>query len=146
MTTTPAFRLPTVADLVTFTPDGDAHVTNTTPVTIRYDVTDPWAITLDIARGSNSPVQWLFARDLLADALTASGALLAPAGVGDVIVVAEGSHVFVLLTTPAGTANLRFSRAVMEHALDEAEQLVPEGTESAAVDWDHELVLLAKGR
>lgn len=113
----------------------------TTRANLAFDVDDPWAVTLTVRTGDDNWVPWVFARSLLTDAMVAGGATLDPVGDGDVQITAHGSHVLVELDSPSGHAILRLPRADVDRLLDEAEQLVPEGSE--VLDLDVELALLA---
>ncbi|WP_051174407.1 SsgA family sporulation/cell division regulator [Amycolatopsis orientalis] len=116
------------------------QVTASTGAELLYDASDPWAVTLIVHTGSRGRVHWMFARSLLTDAVVAGGAY-GRVGDGDVGIMVRGSHVLLELTSPSGRAILRLPRADVDRLLDEAEQLVPEGSET--VDWRRELALLA---
>ncbi|QWF80452.1 SsgA family sporulation/cell division regulator [Amycolatopsis sp. CA-230715] len=103
-----------------------------------YRRRDPWAIEMRVDNG-RTWVRWLFARSLLADGLNTR------AGDGDVTVFARDAAVFVLLSNPDDCdVTLRFDRADVERILDRCDQVVPEGDETKAVDWDRELARLGE--
>ncbi|RZQ64209.1 SsgA family sporulation/cell division regulator [Amycolatopsis suaedae] len=108
---------------------------------LSYRASDPWAVRLAVHTDAGW-VGWSFARSLLADGLNGR------AGEGDVTVFPHRHgepFVHVILSSPTGTASLRFDRAGVEAFLDRADKAVPEGTEASHVDWTRELDLLAGG-
>ncbi|PXY17087.1 hypothetical protein BAY59_36545 [Prauserella coralliicola] len=123
--------------------EGDTLVSRPVQACWRYDITDPYALTLDVDSGPGTlAVRWTFARDLLADGL------LRGEGEGDVYVAPDSesdARVWIVLTSPSGAARLAFSRSVLERVLDLSDQLVPLGSESERIDWGRELALLALG-
>lgn len=113
-------------------------------VTLTYRASDPFAVAMEIP-ATPAPVTWLLSRELLADGLDAY------CGIGDVTVYPELSDdaaTWVELRDPAGrigSALLRFGRADLERFLDNADAIVPAGTEAARINWTRELELLAGG-
>lgn len=129
-----------LAELLTTHPDpARAVMRGYRPTLFRYHAGDPWAVTFDFAQGSGW-VTWRFARTLLADGLNTR------VGEGDVTLTptVDSAHVLLELSPPTGTVTLRFYRVDLEHALERTETLVPEGTEHASVDWDHEWSLIGE--
>lgn len=111
-------------------------------VKFRYSTDDPYAVVLDIATGVDQWVRWTFARDLLL------AGLVADSGEGDVVIAPDSdlsSRVWLTVSSPRGTAVFAFYRADLESALALSESLVPSGSESARIDWERELALLAGG-
>ncbi|GAB3380797.1 SsgA family sporulation/cell division regulator [Amycolatopsis echigonensis] len=106
------------------------------PARLLYDQADPWAVTLVLDCGASGEREWVFSRDLLASGM------LAAVGEGDVRINPEDDVVWVLLTSPSGHAELAFSRAALEKALEKTEDLVPPGREPEFFDWDREWHLL----
>jgi hypothetical protein len=108
------------------------------PVVLRYDITDPYAVVLDITTEAG-PVIWQVSRDLLAEGLHYG------VGDGDVYVAPDSedaNRVWVVLSAPTGTAYLAFARNELAAVLEQTNTLVPPGTESDRIDWDRELTLL----
>lgn len=106
----------------------------TVPCTARfvYDPADPYAVTVRLLDNRTRRwVSWIFARDLIADAL-----MFGPAGDGDVRLIPEGeAWVWLEIAGSTERARIRFGRGALERALDEAEALVPLGTETTRIDW-----------
>jgi hypothetical protein len=101
--------------------------------------------------GTDEPVEWTLARDLLAAALHARE------GIGDVrawpsaasadpaaaVGAAAGQTILnIAMTSPFGHAQFQASAAAVEAFLARTYQLVPEGEESAYLDFDAELTEL----
>ncbi|MFC0547931.1 SsgA family sporulation/cell division regulator [Kutzneria chonburiensis] len=110
------------------------------PTELRYDPTDPYAVTATFHHGQGD-IDWIFARDLLADGL------LAPTGDGDLHVnpVVDSDTVLLVLTTPDGAAVMETSAEELAAFLDLSYEQVPPGTEWDHVDFDAELARLATG-
>jgi hypothetical protein len=106
------------------------------PATLRYDTTDPFAVTLTMQAGGRR-VAWTFARGLL------DGGVERPTGAGDVRVEPvwhDGRPVLaVALSSPSGRARLELPRGRVRAFLSHAYAKVPAGAEAALVDWDAEL-------
>ena len=111
---------------------------------MRYDVTDPYAIQVAFHTGSadaeSAVVEWTFARQLLADGVST------PVGEGDVQVwpsSSGGSPVVCLsLSSPSGKALFEVPMGALVEFLGHTYEAVPTGGESAHVDVDAELALL----
>ncbi|MEO6205824.1 MAG: SsgA family sporulation/cell division regulator [Mycobacteriales bacterium] len=113
--------------------------------TLRYDVDDPYAVTVafntsDSRSDDTEVVEWTFARALLADGVSAS------AGQGDVRAwpaVASGEAVVCLsLSSPSGTALFELPTRALVEFLTRTFVSVPTGAESDHLDLDAELALL----
>jgi hypothetical protein len=113
--------------------------------TLRYEVSDPYAVSVGFHTGSADPaesdvVEWTFARQLLTDGVTA------PAGEGDVQVwpsTSTGLPVVCLsLSSPSGRALFEVPLSELVEFLGRTYAAVPTGQESAHVDVDSELALL----
>lgn len=105
------------------------------PVQLQYDPDDPWAVCIRFGTAdwyTGEPVTWVFARELLV------GGLHEPTGIGDVRVwpwVSPGKEwVAVSLTSPDGTAVLKFQRHWVLGFLHRTNVLVPPGSESMDLD------------
>lgn len=110
---------------------------------LRYDPSDPFAVSLAIGVECGEPVVWTFARDLLSSGVTA------PTGEGDITIEPDVSHGFgheeralrVTLATDCLATMLVSTDRVVEF-LVETFALVPTGAELDRVDWDAEIAAL----
>ena len=113
----------------------DAHgMTTPLPASLRYDTSDPYAVTVTFGSGENT-VAWTFARDLLI------GGLVEPTGDGDVHVWTcldeRGLAALVVeLCSPAGDALVQFRPDDVASFVERIQTAVPEGEESAYLDVD----------
>ncbi len=116
------------------------------PVSLRFDLDDPFAVHLVFATGPGREVRWVFARELLREGL------LHPVGGGDVRVwpseadtddggVARDA-VLIELTSPSGQACFEASATELARFLDRTLALVPAGAETDLVDVDAALTAL----
>ena len=113
---------------------------------LYYSCHDPYAVKIAFHVGTDEPVEWILARDLL------SAALHAPEGIGDVqawpsatsiVGAADGPRILNLsMTSPFGHAQFEASAAAVEAFLIRTYQLVPVGQESAHLNLDAELAEL----
>jgi hypothetical protein len=107
---------------------------------VRYDSTDPYAVTVTFHTGTEESVEWTFARDLLTDGVTR------PVGQGDVQVwpAQSAGHpvVCLALSSPSGRALFEVRLSEVVEFLTRTYALVPTGSESGHVDVDAELALL----
>lgn len=119
----------TAITLAVSTADADAEVAGE----LRYDPTDPFAVTLVVCPELSSPVEWVFARELL------SQGVAAPIGEGDVTVepmnVAGARLVQITLATDK-VASLVTSTDTVVEFLVESYALVPSGCELDDIDID----------
>ncbi|ONH28854.1 SsgA family sporulation/cell division regulator [Pseudofrankia asymbiotica] len=103
---------------------------------LRFDPTDPIAITLVVRMVGDQMVEWTFARDLLA----AGGHQ--PAGVGDVrIGPSQGDRKWALtisLTGPEGQAELELPSRRVGTFLRQTYAAVPAEMEASLIDWGSE--------
>jgi hypothetical protein len=106
---------------------------------LRYDVGDPFAVTLHIGTDCDEPVVWVFARDLL------SSGISAPTGEGDITVEPARENgermVRITLATDCVATMLAPSDTVVEF-LVESYARVPTGAESDQVDFEAEIASL----
>jgi Streptomyces sporulation and cell division protein, SsgA len=114
---------------------------------LSYSCHDPYAVKIAFHVGTDEPVEWTLARDLLAAALhsregigdvqawpsAASGD--GPAGIGPRVLN-------ISMTSPFGHAQFESSAAAVEAFLAQTHQVVPEGHESDYMDFDAELTEL----
>jgi hypothetical protein len=111
---------------------------------LRYDTTDPYAVSVGFEAGSDSLVEWTFGRELLLDGLHDM------TGDGDVRVwpsLAESTWrerptVCLSLTAPSGAALFEVDRETLTDFLDQAAALVPVGRECEFIDIDGALAVL----
>jgi Streptomyces sporulation and cell division protein, SsgA len=108
---------------------------------LYYSGTDPYAVRMAFHVGTDEPVEWIFARDLLATGFDGRG------GVGDVKVWpsagsergAAGSVIHIELTSPFGQAQFEASAAEIADFLRRTSEVVAIGEESAHLDIEAEL-------
>jgi sporulation and cell division protein SsgA len=114
---------------------------------LHYTCEDPYAVKMAFHVGTDEPVEWVLARDLLA------AALLAREGIGDVQAwptaatggpaedgTADWSGILnIVMTSPFGHAQFEAPSAAVAGFLDRTFQLVPAGQESTFMDFDDEL-------
>ena len=110
---------------------------------LYYSGNDPYAIRMAFHVGTDEPVEWIFARDLLAAGIESRQ------GEGDVQVwqsepadAEEGSDDVVLnieLSSPFGQAHFEAPAEAMSAFLRKTYQVVPAGKESGFVDIEAEL-------
>jgi Streptomyces sporulation and cell division protein, SsgA len=113
--------------------DEDARVM--LAASLRYDPTDPLAVTLAIRSGDAQPTSWTFARRLLADGVRF------PTGQGHVRVAPsqDGRHrVSISLTSADGHADLDLPRDRAETFLHQTFAAVPATMEAGLIDWEAE--------
>lgn len=107
-----------------------------------YATSDPYAVRAAFHVGPGEPVEWIFARSLLADGVKA------PAGHGDVLVwpSGDGQVLSISLVSPFGEALFEAPACDIADFLAITYRLVPAGSEPGHVDIDAELAsLLAEG-
>ncbi|HEX3778339.1 MAG TPA: SsgA family sporulation/cell division regulator [Pseudonocardiaceae bacterium] len=105
-------------------------------VELRYDTRDPYAVVAAFRTGKAGWVEWVFARDLLADGL------IAAAGEGDVRIrpSADDPEVVVVeLNSPSGHAVFEASAQEFADFLDRTYDVVLPGNEHLWVDLDDAL-------
>ncbi len=110
---------------------------------LYYSSEDPYAIRIAFHVGLDEPVEWIFARDLLA-----AGAQ-AREGLGDVTVWpsegdADGKLLNIELSSPFGQAHFEAPHREVADFLDRAFEVVPAGTETDHVDVEAELTNLLR--
>ncbi|HEY5360595.1 MAG TPA: SsgA family sporulation/cell division regulator [Streptosporangiaceae bacterium] len=102
-----------------------------------YSADDPYAIRMAFHVGADEPVEWIFARELLAVGLEG------PAGEGDVQVwpsLERGLEVLNLaLSSPFGEAHFEVPRSATAEFLSRTYGMIAAGRESEFLDVDNEL-------
>ncbi|WP_042374564.1 SsgA family sporulation/cell division regulator [Streptacidiphilus neutrinimicus] len=113
------------------------------PALLAYCPEDPYAVHVTFHVGQDSPVTWVFARELLVEGVFRA------CGTGDVRIWptrADGrSRICLALSSPAGEALLEASAAPVATWLEQTLRVVPTGTESSVMDLDAELTALLDG-
>lgn len=115
------------------------------PARLTYRTDDPYAVHITFHIGSDHPVDWTFARELLVEGVLRS------CGRGDVRVwpsKSEGRSVIMMaLSSPEGDALLEASAAVVYAWLERTLRVVPPGRETEQLGIDDGLAeLLAPTR
>ena len=104
---------------------------------LYYRGDDPYAIRMAFHVGMDYPVEWIFARDLLAAGLSG------PAGEGDVrlwpSVEPDRSVLNISLSSPYGQAQFEAPLAALTRFLLRTFEVVPEGREEEFIDTQDEL-------
>jgi hypothetical protein len=103
------------------------------PADVRYDVTDPYAVTVAFQVGHGQWLEWVFGRDLLAEGLAGA------AGDGDVRICRDACDPTVLifeLDSPFGQAVIEGVAADFAEFLGRTCAEVPRGTESRFLNMD----------
>ena len=121
---------------------------------LSYRCSDPYAIRMAFDVGTDEPVEWFLARDLLAAALHARE------GIGDVQAwpsaasgdpaAAEGTAagrqiLNIVIASPFGHAQFEVSARAIEAFLQRTYAIVAAGEESDYLDFDAELTALLSG-
>jgi hypothetical protein len=104
---------------------------------LRYRCDDPYAIRMSFHIGMDDPVEWLFARDLLAVGMQT------PVGDGDVRVwpapPGDRDVLNISLSSPFGQAHFEASLTAVTGFLRRTYEVVPLGRESDFIDLEGEL-------
>jgi hypothetical protein len=104
---------------------------------LYYSADDPYAIRMAFHVGTEEPVEWIFARELL------TAGLAGPAGEGDVQVwpsADRGEEVLNLaLSSPFGEAHFEAPRSETAEFLERTFGMISAGRESEFLDLDAEL-------
>ena len=105
---------------------------------LHYRAEDPYAIRMAFHVGMDEPVEWIFARDLLA------GGMTEPAGDGDVRVwpadTPTGQRVLnISLSSPFGQAHFEAPLTALAGSLLRTFQVIPAGREGEFINLDGEL-------
>ncbi|MGW6141027.1 SsgA family sporulation/cell division regulator [Streptomyces sp. NPDC055144] len=110
------------------------------PARLTYRTDDPYAVHIAFHIGSEHPVNWTFARELLVEGV------FRPCGHGDVRVwptkVDRRSVVLMALSSPDGDALLEAPTAAVSAWLERTLRVVPPGSESERLGIDDGLAEL----
>ncbi|WP_084704864.1 SsgA family sporulation/cell division regulator [Phaeacidiphilus oryzae] len=110
------------------------------PALLSYRTDDPYAVHFTFHLGSDSPVHWVFSRELLIEGVFRA------CGHGDVRVWPTRSGrrglICLALSSPAGDALLEAPAEPVAEWLEKALRLIPSGREHQSLDLDRELAEL----
>ena len=120
---------------------------------LSYTCADPYAVRIAFDIGTDKPVEWILARDLLAAALKGSEGLgdvrawpSAASCDPDVVAMGGGAAgpaiLNIAMSSPYGQAQFEASAKAIEDFLNRTYQLVATGQESSYLDFDAELTEL----
>lgn len=112
--------------------------TTTLNASFSYASDDPYAVRVSFHVGLDSPVSWVFARELL------SGGLQGPQGLGDVRVWPSarakaglsGGELHLSISSPYGRADFKAPAPPVDDFLRRTYEVVPAGTEGRHLDID----------
>ena len=109
----------------------------------RYRAVDPFAISLAVQVSTTRWVEWLVARDLVTNSLTA------PSGLGDIRmspqIVQDYEIVEIEISSSDGRAVLEVDRDLLSNFVASTIELVPRGDENLWLDLDTEIAKLTQG-
>jgi hypothetical protein len=101
--------------------------------TLTYSIAEPFAVSA-LFRTTDGNINWVFARELLENGLTAS------VGEGDVVIWpahdADGDIICISLSSPGGNALLEADTGELRTFLDASYNIIGRGSESEYVDVD----------
>ncbi|MEZ0068413.1 hypothetical protein ABIA32_004438 [Streptacidiphilus sp. MAP12-20] len=104
------------------------------PALLMYCADDPYAVHVTFHLGQDSPVTWVFSRELLVEGVFRA------CGNGDVRIwptrVGGRALLCLALSSPAGDALLEAPAAPVASWLERTLRLVPPGTEASVLDVD----------
>lgn len=104
------------------------------PVSLGYDLSDPYAVWATFSVPSGPLVTWVFARELLTEGM------LGAAGIGDVTVWRSShedqSEVYIGLASPDGEALIQVPSAAIATFLEKTYVQCPPGDEHVHLDMD----------
>jgi hypothetical protein len=113
------------------------HTTVPLVASLFYSGEDPYAVRMAFHVGTDEPVEWIFARDLLAAGMTA------PSGEGDVKVWPssgdEEPALNIVLSSPFGQAHFEAPASAMAEFLRRTYEAIPVGREGDFFDIEGEL-------
>jgi len=122
---------------------GPEHTIVPVMASLHYTSEDPYAVKMAFHVGTDEPVEWALARDLLA------AALHSPEGIGDVRAwpsdpaAEDGTGILnISMTSPFGHAQFEAPASAVASFLHRTFGIVPAGQESRFVDFDAELTEL----
>lgn len=105
---------------------------------LSYSVSDPYAVTAAF-RSGDGVVSWVFARELLLDAMAG------PVGEGDIRLSVHEGVLRMQLSSPAGEATMEGPIAAVRDFLEASLGLLPLGYEWQYMNFDTELAEILDG-
>ena len=126
---------------------GPEHTVVPLMASLSYSCHDPYAVTIAFHVGTDEPVEWILARDLLAAALHSREGIgdvqaWPSAAAGDGLTGIGQKVLNISMTSPFGHAEFEASAAAVEAFLAQTCQVVLDGTEPDYMDFDAELTEL----
>ena len=115
---------------------GDTGWSTVGGLAFRYDPAEPYTAHLEIP---NQP-DWVFARDLIDDALTHG-----QSGEADVRLEVKDGYLEIFLSTSDGSARLRTPKELARDFLAKSHASVPRGSENDHIDFDGDLRRIVDG-
>jgi hypothetical protein len=113
------------------------------PARLSYRAEDPYAVHITFHLGQDSPVTWVFARELLVEGVFRA------CGQGDVRIwptrIGGRNVICLALSSPAGDALLEAPAGTVAAWLERTLRRVPPGREDAGLDVDGALATLLAG-
>jgi hypothetical protein len=97
--------------------------------TVMWDEANPLEVSFDFNVGLDEPVRWVFARDLLLDAIQKN-----KAGEADVQCEVRDDHMTMRLESPFGTAQFSIEASIVGQFLARTLGKVPRGEENYDLD------------
>ncbi|MGI8306404.1 SsgA family sporulation/cell division regulator [Saccharopolyspora hattusasensis] len=126
----------TIRSTAVFGLTAPAGVKTPVRVEMRYESSEPYAVNMSFHAGMSGQIDWLIARDLLADGLVVAS------GEGDVQIIPQlDNHevVIIALSSPSGQAAFEAPAAKLAEFLDETYGVVAPGDEGQWMSIDEEL-------
>ncbi|PKW17991.1 SsgA family sporulation/cell division regulator [Saccharopolyspora spinosa] len=126
----------TIRSNVVFDLTAPAGVRSPVWVELRYESREPYAVNMSFHAGMTGQIDWVIARDLLADGL------IVASGEGDVQIIPQPDNhelVIIALSSPSGQAAFEAHAAELADFLDETYDVVAPGDEHKWMSIDEEL-------
>ncbi|WP_190812439.1 SsgA family sporulation/cell division regulator [Saccharopolyspora pogona] len=126
----------TIRSTAVFDLTAPAGVKTPVRVEMRYESSEPYAVNMSFHAGMSGQIDWVIARDLLADGLVVAS------GEGDVQIIPQlDNHeaVIIALSSPSGQAAFEAPAAKLADFLDETYDVVAPGDEGQWMSIDEEL-------
>ena len=126
---------------------GPEHTIVPLMASLHYTCQDPYAVKMAFHVGTDEPVKWTLARDLLAAALHSREGIgdvqaWPSAAPGDLAAENEAGILNLSMTSPYGHAQFEAPAAAVASFLRRTFRIVPAGQESLFIDFDAELAAL----
>jgi Streptomyces sporulation and cell division protein, SsgA len=126
---------------------GPEHTIVPLMASLHYTCQDPYAVKMAFHVGTDEPVEWTLARDLLAASLHSREGIgdvqaWPSAASGDPLAEDGGGILNISMTSPFGHAQFEAPAAAVASFLNRTFRIVPAGQESLFIDFDAELAQL----